>query len=138
MMFVDITLVFYQRKDQGGGKNVPVPVEWKGIGCHSISTHAEMSAIMNFLISTKQIKGRRKVHGKTPFKGKVPKTLYVVSMYKGRWRNSRPCDDCIKVMRYYGVKRVIYSTGLTDPHRFLCVEKVDSMEFRGRSSGNRY
>ena len=126
-------LVFY-RKDFNGGKNEITPIEWLGI--RSSSTHAEMKAIALYLSSTHQNRGRRKRHKKHIFRGKVPRTMFVVSMYKNIWRNSRPCDDCIKILRYYGVKKVIYTTGLTDPNKFFCVEEVSKMEFLGRSRGN--
>jgi deoxycytidylate deaminase len=129
-------LVFYLG-NKSGGKNDVTPIEWGGFDCYSWSTHAEMRAIALHLSVTRQNRGRRKRHGKTPFTGKMPKTIYVVSYYKGTWRNSRPCDDCLRVLRYYGVKRVVYSTGSPDPDRFFCVEKVNEMEFHGRSSGNR-
>lgn len=104
---------------------------------YSWTAHAEMRAIIMYLIATKQNKKRRRNHGKKAFDGNVPKTLYVVSFNNGIWKNSRPCDDCIKIMRYYGVKKVIYTTGLEDPDKFLMCEKVDEMEFMGKSYGNK-
>jgi len=96
-----------------------------------------MRALALYLSRTKQNRGRRKRHGRKPFDGKVPRTMYVVSMYKNKWRNSRPCDDCIRLLRYYGVKRVVYTTGSDDPSQFYCCERVNEMELHGRSSGNR-
>lgn len=129
-------LSFYQGKTIIG-KNDPTPIEWNGFNCHSWSTHAEMKAIVSYLNLTKQNRNRRKAHGKVPFTGKIPKTIYVLSYYKNRWRNSRPCDDCIRVLRYYGVKRVRYSTGSDNPKHFLCEENVSTMKFHGKSKGNR-
>lgn len=66
---------------------------------------------------------------------KVPKTLTVVSTYNGLFRNSRPCNECIKVMRLYGIQNVVYSTG--NPTQPFCKEVVSEMKMLGSSSGNR-
>ena len=48
---------------------------------------------------------------------------------------SRPCDECILIMRMYKIKRVMYSTGdLSVP---FITESVDEMCLRGSSRGNR-
>lgn len=65
---------------------------------------------------------------------KMPKTLIVVSYYKNALHNSRPCDHCIRMLRMFNIKRVIYSTGDSDVFR---MEKIDKMEFLGASMGNR-
>lgn len=97
-----------------------------------------MSAILNYLRHTKQHKGRRHMKKKDVQKYiKVPKTLVVICVYKNRLHNSRPCDHCIRIMRSYGVKKVIYSTGLQNPNEMFYVEDVDTMDLHGPSSGNR-
>ena len=77
-------------------KNHPDSIEWDNIGVRSFSTHAEMDVIISYLHS-KKIYGVRK-HSPLYVKKmidakrlKMPKTLTVVSPYKGRFRNSRPC-----------------------------------------------
>ena len=133
-MLGDTTRVFYGANR--GMKNEPTAIEWNGISCSSISTHAEMNLIKNYLSNTNQNKQIRKKHGKYQFKGKMIKTIVVVSYYKNKWRCSRPCDDCLNLLKYYGVKKVIYSTGLDDPNKSLCMEKVKHMKYNGKSSGN--
>jgi hypothetical protein len=61
-------------------------------------------------------------------------TLYVVSPYKNRFRYSRPCTNCILIMRVYGVKNVIYSTGDTGCPYIL--ELVDNMPLLKKSRGD--
>jgi len=120
-------------------KNHPDSIEWDNIGVRSFSTHAEMDVIISYLHS-KKIYGVRK-HSPLYVKKmidakrlKMPKTLTVVSPYKGRFRNSRPCNECIKVMRLYGIKNVVYSTG--NPEQPFCKEIVSEMKMMGSSSGN--
>ena len=39
-------------------------------------------------------------------------TVYVARVGKnGKWRMSKPCSMCHEVMRFVGVKRVVYTTG---------------------------
>lgn len=118
-------------------KNDPTTVEWNGLSCNSISTHAEMKLIQKYLSDTNQNHCRRKKHGKHKFTGKIMKTIIVVSYYKNKWRCSRPCDDCLRLLKYYGVKKVIYSTGSDDPNKALCMEKTKNMKYEGKSSGNK-
>ncbi len=114
------------------GKNNPTPIEWPWIS--SLSIHAEMAAIIHYLRQNRLDRHRRRKH-KVP-KYQVPTTLYVIGYYRDRIQNSRPCNHCIQVMRFYGVKRVIYSTGHSGKEAFL-MEYVDQMEMTHISSGNR-
>jgi hypothetical protein len=62
-------------------------------------------------------------------------TLFVVSPYKNRYRNSRPCDGCIKMMRWFKVNAVVYSTGdYIQPYK---LEFVNKMQLHGKSRGDR-
>jgi hypothetical protein len=118
---------------KNGIKNEPFPVEWKGLS--SVSTHAEMNLIVSTLRQMKKNVGRRKYHSSEYNYGKFPNTLIVISIYKNQLRNSRPCNECIKVMRMYKIKRVVYSTGnLQEPFH---MELVSSMPFICQSRGNR-
>ena len=99
-----------------------------------------MNAIKNFL-REKKVYGSRKKHSVHNVKNflrekkiKMPKTMFVVSPYKGRFRVSRPCNECIKVMRLYGIKKVVYSTG--NPESPFCKEDVATMPLNGSSRGN--
>lgn len=114
-------------------KNKPFPVEWKGFS--SVSTHAEMNLIVNTLCKMKKKSGRRKFHSPEYNYGKFPNTFIVISIYKNKLRNSRPCNECIKVMRMYKIKRVVYSTG--NLHEPFHTELVSSMPFICQSRGNR-
>ena len=68
-------------------------------------------------------------------KNVMPNIITVYRAHNGELLNSRPCDDCIKVMRYFGIKRVKYSTG--DPVIPFVIEHLDEIEFHGPSKGNR-
>lgn len=119
----------------GGMKNTPHPIEWNAFNFCSQSTHAEMNAIVSHLHQKKKDGGRRKSHCSKHNYCKFPKTIVVISLYKGRLRQSRPCDDCINVMRLYKIKNVIYSTG--DLETPFLMEKIETMPFLGHSRGNR-
>ncbi len=86
---------------------------------HSRTLHAEMNAILSYRSKKKNLK--------------MPKTLIVVGYYKGRLHNSRPCDHCLALLKYYDIKKVIYSTGDAEVFR---TEKIKNMEYFRKSSGN--
>jgi len=119
----------------GSGKNDEETIEW--LGLISKSTHAEMSVILNYLRRIKKHYRRRKHPRHLPWIIRMPKTMIVISTYKEKLRNSRPCDSCIRIIKYYGIRKVIYSTGLSSPNKQFCMEKVADMELKGESSGNR-
>jgi deoxycytidylate deaminase len=118
---------------KNGMKNKPFPVEWKGLS--SASTHAEMNLILSTLRQMKKNVGRRKSHSSEYNYGKFPNTLVVISIYKNQLRNSRPCNECIRVMRMYKIKRVVYSTGNAEEPFHM--ETVLTMPFMCQSRGNR-
>ena len=124
--------LFY-KKIKNGINNEPLPIEWNNLS--STSTHAEMNLIVNTLRTMKKNSGRRRYHSFNYNYGNFPNTIIVISIYKNRLRNSRPCNECIKVMRMYKIKRVIYSTGnLEEPFH---TELVSSMPFICQSRGNK-
>ena len=55
----------------------------------------------------------------------APEILFTVSPYRNRFRYSRPCSNCIKFMRFHGVKNVVYSTG--DSNTPFIIEDVKTM-----------
>lgn len=114
--------------------NTGVSVEWRSIGVESISTHAEMNAIIQFLKKKNADKGRRKRRFENNIK--MPKKIKVVLLYRGRFKYSRPCNDCIKVLRYYGIQKVTYSTG--DPSNRFITENIQEMPMLYTSVGNIY
>ena len=118
-----------------GVKNDPYPIEWNSFNnFQSSSTHAEMNIIVSHIRKNKYNIVRRKFHSSRYKYCKFPKTLVVVSIYKGKFRNSRLCDECIKIMRMYKIKNVIYSTGIKETPFYS--ENVLTMSFIGHSHGN--
>ena len=89
-----------------------------------------MNAISSYL-------KQHKLYGRRKFKHncKMPKTLVVISIYNEQLRNSRPCNDCIYVMRMYNIKKVIYSTG--NPDKPYSIENVESMPLFYQTRRNR-
>lgn len=104
-------------------------------GFGSLTSHAEMMKVISYLRRKKKHIGRRKSHHSKHDYCKFPKTLVVISIYKGRLRYSRPCDACISIMRMYNIKSVIYSSGSPDEPYYM--ENVATMPFMGQSRGNR-
>jgi hypothetical protein len=97
-----------------------------------------MNVILNYLSRTGNNIGRRRSHGYRKWNLKMPSTIIVVNIDShNRFKNSRPCDHCLCILRYYGIKYVIYSTGSGDPLKAFCKEQISTMEFMGTSSGNR-
>ena len=99
----------------------------------STSSHAEMKTMELHLRQKKKHIGRRKSHSSKHNYCKFPKTLVVISIYNGRLRYSRPCNDCIIIMRMYNIKRVIYSSGNPDEPYYM--EDVATMPFICQSRG---
>ena len=93
-----------------------------------------MNCIITYLRQKKKINGRRKMHSSLQ-SWSLPKTIVVVSIYNGKLRNSRPCNECIHIMRMYNIKNVIYSTG--NPEEPYRKEEVSMMQFMYHSRGNK-
>jgi deoxycytidylate deaminase len=118
-----ITLSFLEKKI--GAKNTPHYIEWPKLQIYSNSTHAEMAAIVDFLRKNKK-------NIKNSYIPKFPKTLYVFSFNKNKKpRMSKPCEDCLKLLKYYGIKKVIYSV-----YDDIVLEKVHDIDSE-KSRGNR-
>lgn len=114
-------------------KNEPYSIEWYGKNnIYSSSTHAEMKLIISYLCRNKKI-GKRKIYYNEKI-NHLPNILFVISVYKGKLRNSRPCNTCIKVMKMYNIKKVIYSTG--NKVKPFQIEIIESMPFIKESRGN--
>ena len=114
-------------------------IEWNKYNLYSHSTHAEMALIISYLREHK-IFGQRRYHNIHNIKYilnniNIPDTIIVFSIYKNKLHNSRPCDHCIKIMRLYNIKKVIYSTGQEENP--FCMEYIKDMPLLGCSSGNR-
>lgn len=65
-------------------------------------------------------------------KGKGRLILYVIRVSHGKLINSRPCTNCIRLMRAKGVHRVYYSTATQQ----VVMERVESMMMTHESIGN--
>jgi len=87
--------------------------------CMFFSTHAEMCVIYKILKSCKL----------QPFKDFVDLSDYCIVVVRygkdGTLRNSRPCNHCLEVMKFYKIKKIHYSTDegtvLTEkPHEMIC------------------
>jgi hypothetical protein len=101
------------RKKQNGVLNEPGPIEFEPLDIKMNSMHAEVKFLLE--------------HGHVDI-------LFVVSPYKNRFRYSRPCTNCIKIMRFFDVNQVVYSTGDSDvPYK---IEDVNAMEFMEVSRGD--
>lgn len=116
--------------------NENISIEWNMLKKTAYSTHAEMNAIVKYLANSHQNIKRRRCHGNKYLNFSLPSTIVVISYKNGMLKNSRPCDYCIDILRYYNVKYVIYSTGKEESQ--FVKEKVDDMKYHGLSSGTRY
>jgi deoxycytidylate deaminase len=106
-----------------GLKNTPHYIEWPRIQIYSKTTHAEMAAILDFL-------RKNRSNNKSNNVPKFPKTLYVFSFNKNKkTRMSKPCADCVKLLKHYGVKKVIYS--IYDDVVFEKINDIESKKSRG-------
>ena len=138
---VDTFLAFLEI--MSGVKNEPFPIEWCNLGLkksyYSSSTHAEMKKIISFFHRKKRNIGIKKYHSSIYYNNaktiKFPKIMVVISLYKGKLRYSRPCTMCIIIMKIYGIKKVIYSSG--DINNPYYIENVVDMPFITNSRGNR-
>ena len=67
-------------------------------------------------------------------------------VYVARWgrgnnnsaMNSRPCNQCIDIMRRIGIDEVIYTTGENSHDNYYKVEKISTIEYQHISAGNRH
>ena len=95
-----------------------------------------MNLILDYLRKTRQNRNRRKSNYYKKQWG-FPKKIVVIRVKDNELRYSRPCDHCICLLRYYGIKKVIYSTGIDLPGKRYYMENISEMEFLGPSKGNR-
>jgi deoxycytidylate deaminase len=98
-------------------KNTPQYIEWNNLNIYSKTTHAEMVAILQFLKKNKKTIKDKEIP-------KFPKKIYVMSFNKNnKLRNSKPCEACLKLLKYYGVKTVVYSI-----YNDIITEKIDNIK----------
>jgi tRNA(Arg) A34 adenosine deaminase TadA len=92
--------------------------------CICFSTHAEMDVLYKVLKRCKL----------QPFKDIIDLSNYVIIVVRvsreGIIKNSRPCNQCLKTMEMYRIKKVVYSTD--DGYKS---EKPEHMERLHTSSG---
>jgi len=93
--------------------------------CICFSTHAEMDVIHKVLKSCKL----------QPFKDVIDLSDHVIVVVRfgrdGHIKNSRPCNECLKLMVKYRIKKIIFSN---DSGTFT-TEKPQLMEHLHTSSG---
>ena len=63
-----------------------------------------------------------------PFQNKLPIqrifsniSIVVIRYGNEKFKNSKPCKECINAMRFFGIKNVYYTTGTND---LYAVEKI--------------
>jgi deoxycytidylate deaminase len=109
-----------------GGENVPEYIEFPQLRIKSSSTHAEMVAILSFL-------KKHKVKHTSKIIPKFPKKIYVFALNTNKtFRSSKPCEHCLKLLKYYGVKTVVYYM-----KNHIKVEKVSDIKDTIVSRGSR-
>lgn len=107
-----------------------------------VSRHAECAAIYNYPYLDKNIYKRvvfNSLNGRIYNVKNSPlrnSTIYVMRLYGSReedkitkceyWGLSSPCNVCLRVMKSYGIKRVIYTTGI--PDNPIDIKKIDNIE----------
>ena len=85
-------------------------------------SHAEIEALRKSGIDRMDRRQKRKYN------------ILVVRMARdGKLTNSRPCNDCINILRASGIYKVFYSNNLGE----IACEKIDAMELLHISIGRR-
>ena len=92
--------------------------------CICYSTHAEMDVLYKIL-----------KHQKIKVKDSADLSNCVIIVVRfgkdGSLKNSRPCNHCLETMKFYRIKKVVYS----DDNGNIVTEKPESMEQCHVSSG---
>ncbi len=83
------------------------------------SSHAEFSCIINF-IKNNNVKKLQKMD------------LYVMYYSNGKYKNSKPCFNCIDFIKNFNINKIIYTTGLDD---IYVIEKVQDITTNHVSKG---
>jgi tRNA(Arg) A34 adenosine deaminase TadA len=93
--------------------------------CICFSTHAEIDVLVK-LLKLAKIK---------PFKGYIDLSSYTIVVIRlgsdGTFKNSRPCSHCVNVLKFYNIKKVVYSS----EDGLLITEKIKTMDSMHVSSG---
>lgn len=98
---------------------------------NSISIHAEEDAINNFII-TYRLRG----YNDRYIRKKLKKSILLTVRVKGEiHRLSAPCQNCLSLIKHYGIKQIIFS--VNEP-QLLCAFKTKNITENRPSSGQRW
>lgn len=98
-----------------------------------IPTHAEEDAINNYISWCRQ-----KYYDDMYIRRKLKKALLItVRVKKDIIKSSAPCRDCIELIKYYGIKQIIYSDYDNNENTILIKKKTRDITNRP-SSGYRW
>jgi hypothetical protein len=97
-----------------------------------VSIHAEEDAINNFIIKHHQMKGYDDNYIRRKLRKSV---LLTVRVKNNNLRMSAPCRDCLALIKFYGIKQIIFSIDEKDKVLSL---KTKDMAYNRPSSGQRW
>lgn len=96
-----------------------------------VSIHAEEDAINNFII-TYRLRG----YNDRYIRKKLKRSILLTIRIKGdALRLSAPCDNCLSLIKFYGIKQIIFS--INDQQKF-CKLKTNNISSNRPSSGHRW
>jgi deoxycytidylate deaminase len=96
-----------------------------------VSIHAEEDAINNFILKY-QMKG----YDDNYIRRKLRKSiLLTVRVKNNNLRMSAPCNQCLRLIKFYGIKQILYS--IDEPDKILSLKTKD-MIYNRPSSGQRW
>lgn len=87
------------RRDESASRHFALAVRADGASVHAVNSRIEERAWQPHA----EARLCRKVD--------VNAVVYVLREAKGEWANSRPCENCQRLMKRKGVKRVYYTIG---------------------------
>lgn len=87
-------------------KTHPIQLRFKK-NDHAIFLHAEINCIVNHIKHF----GEEDLQGSTMYVARSKMELTAKGNgYDEKWGLAAPCEGCMKALKYYGIKRVIYTT----------------------------
>jgi deoxycytidylate deaminase len=100
---------------------------------NSITVHAEEDAINNFILYC-----RKKYYDDSYIRRRLRKALLITIRIKNNGiKCSAPCKNCIELIKFYGIKQIIYSDIGETNNIILIKKKIRDVENRP-SSGYRW
>jgi len=96
-----------------------------------VSVHSEEDAINNFIISY-----RLRGYDDRYIRKRLKRSILLTIRIKGdNLRLSAPCDNCLSLIKYYGIKQIMFS--INDQEK-ICKLKTNNLLSNRPSSGNRW